>query len=160
MTYIFNTIKKKQELSLFPQTKGIHNSFWKTIINIRYWYTYLYPSSLTFLNSFLHSISFNNRVNRFVANRLDGGRVRLIDSRLVHFRDQRFRASQCTGSCQAVWAIASGSDLLVVALLRYTQTFGRTDGAVDAGRRCPRTLSIGTVLGRRATWCDITATTG
>lgn len=117
---------------------------------------------LTFLNSLLDGVALDQRVNRFVADHLDDRRVRLhqVDPGLVRLRYQRFRAGECAGSRQAVGAIAPGSDLLEVALLRYAETLGRADGAVDAGRRRPRALSIGTVVRRRAAWRRVPATTG
>lgn len=97
-----------------------------------------------------------------MANHLDDRRIRLhqIDPRLVRLRDQRFGAGERAGRRQAVGAIASGSDLLEVTLLRYTKTLGGADGAVDAGRRRPRALPIGAVLRRRPAWRRVAATTG
>lgn len=116
---------------------------------------------LTFLNSLLDGVALDHWVDRLMVDDFDDRRVRLhqVDPRLVRFRCQGFRAGERAGSRQAVGAITPGADFLEVALLSYTETLGGADGAVDAGRRRPRALPIGTVVRRRATWSRVAATT-
>lgn len=141
-----------------PSTRQIESAYGSNSLTVRE----TSVGNLTFLNSLLDCIALDQRVDRLMANHLDDRRVRLhqIDPRLMRLRYQRFRAGERAGSRQTVGAIASGPDLLEVTLLRYTKTLGGADGAIDAGRRRPRALSIGTVLRCRAAWRRIAATTG
>lgn len=77
----------------------------------------------------------------------------------MNFRYRWFRAGKSTGCCQTVGTIAPRSDLFEIALVRYTESFGRTNGAIDARCRRPWTLPIRAVLRRRDTWYRISSST-
>lgn len=79
------------------------------------------------------------------------------NSWLVDFRHRGLRAGERARSRQTVGTIAPRPDLLVVSGLWYTQPFRGANGAVDARRRCPRTLTIRAVLWRRDCWTDVAA---
>lgn len=112
---------------------------------------------LTFLHGFLDRRVFDERkdgLGRDDFNR-KGVRLHEIDSRLVDLGHRWFRAREGTGGGQTVGTIAPRSNLFVISGLRYAQAFRRADSAVDAGRRCSWTLTIGAILRRRDDRADV-----